>query len=123
MRITLLVAVGLVGCGDGRERAPTSPLVAIAKACHGDAEMACPRPIFNVRDLRAAQRYYRDALGFKVDWDYGDPPDFGSVSRGDAMLFMCQGCQGVPGAWVMVFTHDVDALHDEYVRRKAIIRM
>ena len=85
--------------------------------------MSCARPIFNVRDLRASQRYYREALGFKVDWDHGDPPDFGSDSRGEGVLFMCQGCQGRPGTWVMIFTRDVDRLHEELVRNKAIIQM
>ena len=44
-------------------------------------------------------------------------------SRGEAAIFMCQGCQGHPGAWIMVFARDVDRLHDELVRRKAIIKM
>jgi catechol 2,3-dioxygenase-like lactoylglutathione lyase family enzyme len=120
MRRTLFVlglAVGLLGCrGDER-----SPLVQAARATHG-SEMSHPIPIFNVRNLRASQRYYRDALGFTVKWEAGEPPDFGAVGRGDATLFMCQGCQGNPGAWTMIFTPDVDKLHDELVRRKAIIK-
>jgi catechol 2,3-dioxygenase-like lactoylglutathione lyase family enzyme len=97
--------------------------VALAGDCARDAELGCPRPIFSVRDLRASQRYYRDALGFKIDWEHGDPPSFGSVSRGDSALFMCEGCQGQPGAWVVIFARDVDRLHEELVRNKAIIKM
>lgn len=115
-----LLAVGAVACGSKRE---ASPLERAAAACAGDAEVSCPRPIFNVSSLAASQRYYRDALGFKVDWEYGDPPDFGSVSRGDGVLFMCQGCQGTPGAWTMLFTRDVDRLYEELRERKALIRM
>ena len=36
---------------------------------------------------------------------------------------MCQGCQGNPGAWIMTFARDVDALYKELLERKAIIRM
>jgi catechol 2,3-dioxygenase-like lactoylglutathione lyase family enzyme len=124
MRLLMLTAcltIGLLGCktkGESRD-----PLVEAAKACSHDSELSCPRPILHVRSLHASQRYYRDALGFKVDWEHGDPPDFGSVSRGDGVLFLCQGCQGNPGSWMMMFTRNVDRLHDEFVRRKAIIKM
>jgi catechol 2,3-dioxygenase-like lactoylglutathione lyase family enzyme len=115
------LAVAVLGCKKEVEK--RSPLAEAARACSDESELSCPRPILNVRSLEASQRYYRDALGFKVDWAYGDPPDFGSVSRGHGVLFMCQGCQGTPGAWVMMFTPDVDALHDEVRRKGALIRM
>lgn len=115
------LAIGLLGCSSKRDR--NDPLVALAKACAHDSELSCPRPILSVASLRASQRYYREALGYHVDWEHGDPPDFGSVSRGDSVFFLCQGCQGMPGAWTMIFTRNVDRLHDEFVRRKAIIKM
>ncbi|MEJ7602898.1 MAG: bleomycin resistance family protein [Kofleriaceae bacterium] len=122
MRTLMLVCLVLaIGCKDEPRRA--TPLAELARACKDDGELSCARPIFNVHSLRASQAYYRDALGFKLDWDHGDPPDFGSVSRGDTQLFMCQGCQGTPGAWMMVFARDVDKLHAELVERKAVIRM
>lgn len=123
MRITLLacLVIAALGCKTRSQR--NEPLVEAARACAHDSELSCPRPILNVRDLRASQRYYREALGFKIDWDYGDPPDFGSVSRGDGVLFLCQGCQGHPGGWTMMFTRSVDRLHEELVRNKAIIQM
>jgi catechol 2,3-dioxygenase-like lactoylglutathione lyase family enzyme len=114
------LVIGLVSCKSKRHR--DEPLLEAARACAHDSELSCPRPIFNVHELAASQRYFRDVLGFKIDWEHGDPPDFGSVSRGDTVLFMCQGCQGNPGAWIMVFTRDVDRLHDEFVRTKAIIK-
>lgn len=119
--IAVLFAVGLVGCGK-EERAP-APLAKIAKACAHDSELSCPRPIFTVRDLPASTRYYRDKLGFKLDWEYGDPPGFASVSRGDGVLFLCENCQGSQGAWAMLFARDVDALHDEFSRKGAAIQM
>ena len=41
----------------------------------------------------------------------------GAVSRGDAVLFMCQGCQGNPGSWMMIFAPSVDRLYDEIASR------
>src|SRR5688572_7185134 len=117
--IAVAVALTLVGCKEARR----SPLAEAAATCAHDPDVSCARPIFNVHDLRASQRYYRDALGFKVDWDYGEPPTFGSVSRGHGVIFLCQGCQGTPGVWAMMFVPDVDKLHEELRRREAKIRM
>jgi catechol 2,3-dioxygenase-like lactoylglutathione lyase family enzyme len=121
--LIVVIATGLFACGK-KDRTADSPLAQAAKAClHHDSEVSCPRPILTVDNLAASTRYYRDKLGFKLDWDYGEPPDFASVSRGDGVLFMCQGCQGHPGAWTMLFTRDVDKLHDELRKRGATIKM
>lgn len=104
-------------------RAHDDPFAAAARAAAPEAELSAPRPILTVRDLRASQAYYRDALGFKLDWEHGAPPDFGSVSRADAVVFLCQGCPGTPGAWMMIFARDVDRLHADLVDRHAQIRM
>jgi catechol 2,3-dioxygenase-like lactoylglutathione lyase family enzyme len=117
--IVILLAAALSGC-KGEQR---SPLLEVARRCRAGSDLSCPRPIFSVRDLRATTSYFRDALGFEVDWEWGEPPDFASVSRGDATIFLCKGCQGAPGAWTMMFSPDVDRLHEELRRRKAIIKM
>src|SRR5262245_58688045 len=92
-----LLVVAALGCR-GEDRMP-SPMAQVAKECAHDSELTCPRPIFAVDDLAASTRYYREALGFKLDWEYGDPPDFASVSRSDGVLFLCRACQGGGGAW------------------------
>jgi catechol 2,3-dioxygenase-like lactoylglutathione lyase family enzyme len=117
---TACLALGLVSCKGDQTR---SPLADLAKQCSHGSELSCPRPIFSVDSLRGSQRYYRDSLGFKLDWDHGDPPDFGSVSRGDAVIFLCERCQGNPGAWTMMFSPDVDRLYEELRDRNAIIKM
>lgn len=94
-----------------------------ARVSHEEGELSSPRPILNVNDLQASFRYYREALGFHVDWEHGEPADFGSVSRGETIIFLCEGCQGTPGAWLMVFARDVDALYDEFAETDARIRM
>ncbi|TCC45152.1 glyoxalase/bleomycin resistance/extradiol dioxygenase family protein [Kribbella capetownensis] len=46
------------------------------------------RPVLFVRDVRAAAEFYRDRLGFRVDFLHGHPPFYGSVSRDDATLHL-----------------------------------
>jgi catechol 2,3-dioxygenase-like lactoylglutathione lyase family enzyme len=115
---SLPFVLAMLGCTGDR-----ASLAAMARASHDDAEISSARPIFNVRDLAATQRYYRDALGFQLDWEHGDPPNFASVSRADAILFLCEGCQASAGAWIMVFARDVDRLHEEFRDHGASIRM
>jgi catechol 2,3-dioxygenase-like lactoylglutathione lyase family enzyme len=118
------LVITLVGCKheDERNDPRNDALVETARACARQGELSCPRPILHVRSLHASQRYYRDALGFRILWEHGDPPDFGAVGRSGAELFMCQGCQGSPGSWLMIFAPDVDLLYAEIVRKGAIIK-
>jgi catechol 2,3-dioxygenase-like lactoylglutathione lyase family enzyme len=118
LAVGVIVVAAALGCGAGERSALHEAALAIAH----DSELSAAIPIFNVADLRASQRYYRDVLGFKLDWEDGDPPDFGAVSRGHAVVFMCQGCQGHPGAWIMLFTPDVDRLHQEFVDTGAVVK-
>jgi catechol 2,3-dioxygenase-like lactoylglutathione lyase family enzyme len=125
MRFTTMVAAAIcvVACSSSDRRDERHGAWArAAAACAHEGEVSCARPILNVRDLRASFAYYRDRLGFTVDWDHGDPPTFGSVSRSHGVLFLCQGCQGTPGAWAMMFG-DVDALYRDMRARNALIRM
>lgn len=115
------LVIALAGCKHTTDER-NDALVETARLCTRHGELSCPRPILYVRSLRASQRYYRDALGFQIKWEHGDPPDFGAVGRGDAELFLCQGCQGNPGSWLMIFTPDVDRLYAEIVRKGAIIK-
>lgn len=78
-------------------------------------------PILNVKDLPASMDYYVQKLGFKKEWDWGEPPTFGCVRRGKVEIFLCQGCQGQPGTWISIFMDDVDALYEEYRKSGAII--
>jgi len=116
--IGFLVLIAMTGC----KRHDEAGLAAVAKTCTNHGDLACPRTILYVHDLRASQRYYHEQLGFKLDWTDGDPADFGAVSRGDTQLFMCERCQGHPGTWVFILTPDVDKLHAELVKRGAKIQ-
>jgi len=76
-------------------------------------------PILRVGNLSASIDYYVQKLGFKVDWQ---DAIFASVSRGRCHIFLSQGDQGHPGAWVWIGVEDSDALHNEYKAKGARIR-
>ena len=116
--VSIVALAALAACSSEPES-----LREAARASHEEEELSSARPILNVNDLQASFRYYRDELGFHVDWEHGEPADFGSVSRGETIIFLCEGCQGTPGGWLMVFARDVDALYDEYADTDARIRM
>lgn len=79
-------------------------------------------PILNVKNVPASIAYYVDKLGFQKEWDWGEPATFGCVARDTVQIFLCEGAQGSPGAWISIFVHDVDPLYEDYKRRGAIIR-
>ncbi len=45
-------------------------------------------PILFVRDVAASAAFFRVKLGFAIDFLYGSPPFYGSVSRGEACLHL-----------------------------------
>ncbi len=71
-------------------------------------------PIFRVESVKSSIQYYLNQLGFQLAWDWGAPPTFACVSRGDVCLFLCEQDQGMPGTWLFVDVGDVDRLYDEY---------
>jgi len=76
-------------------------------------------PIFRVNDVIASREYYLTKLGFKVDFE---TPGFVAVSRDKCHLFLCEGDQGNPGAWVWVGVEDAQALWEEYTANRAKLR-
>jgi catechol 2,3-dioxygenase-like lactoylglutathione lyase family enzyme len=45
-------------------------------------------PVLYVSDVRAAAGFYRDQLGFAIDFLHGQPPFYGSVSRNEARIHL-----------------------------------
>jgi catechol 2,3-dioxygenase-like lactoylglutathione lyase family enzyme len=45
-------------------------------------------PVLYVRDVAASAEFYRDRLGFQIDFLHGDPPFYGAVSRDGARLHL-----------------------------------
>jgi catechol 2,3-dioxygenase-like lactoylglutathione lyase family enzyme len=76
--------------------------------------------IFTVRDLAASVAHYRDALGFTVTFEYGDPAYYACLCRDEVAIHLRVGTRGAPGnGAIAVFVRDVDALHDELIARGA----
>jgi DNA replication protein DnaC/catechol 2,3-dioxygenase-like lactoylglutathione lyase family enzyme len=81
-----------------------------------------PEP--TVADVQASAEFYRDSLGFSIDFLHGDPPFYGSVSRDGACVHLkfvhepvfTLGPQDRNG-FIMVFVEvdNVKALFAEYV--------
>ncbi|MDP9376680.1 MAG: VOC family protein [Actinomycetota bacterium] len=88
------------------------------------------RPVLLIRDVEATLNYYRDKLGFEVA-AFGDPPDFGSASRGEATILFAMhegGDELVPNqrlkerTWnVYVEVANVEGLFAEVNERGATI--
>jgi ankyrin repeat protein len=100
---------------------------ALVKGGASPAEQSANRfessvPILNVKNVPASIAYYVEKLGFHKEWDWGTPPTFACVHRDAVRIFLCEGAQGAPGMWISIFIHDVDALHEDYKKRGAIIR-
>lgn len=45
-------------------------------------------PILFMRDVPASANFFKEKLGFAIDFLYGEPPFYGSVSRGKACIHL-----------------------------------
>lgn len=45
-------------------------------------------PILFVRDVPASAAFFRDKLGFEIDFLYGEPPFYGAVSRDEVCIHL-----------------------------------
>lgn len=84
------------------------------------AELSQPTPEVPVRDLRAAQIYYRDRLGFQIAWTH-EPGRIGAVSHGDCAIFLRQTDGPLHPATFWIFAPDVDAACRDLTERGADI--
>jgi uncharacterized glyoxalase superfamily protein PhnB len=71
-----------------------------------------PVPELPVADVEAAQRHYRDVLGFEIGWLYPDK-QIGAVSRGNAVIFLRRKQPPFEPAVHWVFAEDLDATYRE----------
>jgi uncharacterized glyoxalase superfamily protein PhnB len=80
--------------------------------------------VFPVSDVGTSLAHYRDALGFEVEFTYGEPLAYAGVERGGAAIHLQAGgdTQRRPGqAAIYVFVTGVDALYEELRSRGARI--
>lgn len=76
-----------------------------------------PTPELPVPNVREAQEYYRDTLGFEIAW-YNKEGRIGAVSHGDCAIFFRECAETHPGTF-WVFCEDVEEAHFELTRRDA----
>lgn len=79
--------------------------------------------LFVVHDVLKTVAHYRDVLGFKVSFIYGDPVFYGGVERDDVTIHFqaAHKTQRRPGQGAAnVFVTEVDALYDELKSRGAM---
>ena len=80
-------------------------------------------PVLGVSDSRAAEEFYCGKLGFELQFaywpfrDHDDPYHMG-VKRDDAVMRVSSfSGDGVPGTGVIIWTDNVDTLHEEFVSK------
>jgi catechol 2,3-dioxygenase-like lactoylglutathione lyase family enzyme len=84
-------------------------------------------PILNVSNIQESFTWF-EKLGWKKDWEWGNPPTFGAVASGKCCIFLCLGAQGGrcksdlastggsgdqadKGVWMSIWVDDVDEVH------------
>jgi hypothetical protein len=78
-------------------------------------------PILNVSSLEESFAWF-EKVGWKKAWDWGDPPDFGSVLNDDQEIFLCLnnlGCRGgenhyTSGVWMCWLLKAPEAVDEFY---------
>ena len=105
-----------------------------------DRDAAPPRyffgavPVFLVDDVLITAEYYRETLGFELNFIWGEPPTYGSVSRDDAILnFSLASPMGRRngmasagagnGVDVVIVVKAIDEVYDELRQRGAEITL
>lgn len=78
-------------------------------------------PILFSKDVKESIKYYTEVLGFEHAWEWGDPTDFGGISKDDVEIFFCLNGQGSPGTWLAIIVDDVDAYYGLIKEKGAII--
>ena len=78
-------------------------------------------PQLPVHDVKKTQEYYRDVLGFHIDWLWGEN-DYGSVSRDETTLYLSNiGDREIPRAYFIINVGEVDHLCAEWKAKGANI--
>ncbi|MBV9877249.1 MAG: VOC family protein [Verrucomicrobia bacterium] len=80
-------------------------------------------PVFQVNNLTDALKYYKEVLGFKEDFQFGD---YAGVSHGDACVHLCAHVihrRPVGGGSAFVFCDEVDDYCQEIKKNGAVIKV
>ena len=83
-------------------------------------KLAQPTPELPVRDLETARIYYRDRMGFDLEW-LNTEGRIGAVSHGRCAIFFRESDAEIHPATFWIFVDDVDAAHADLAARGAEI--
>ena len=78
-----------------------------------------------VQDVARSVEHYRDVLGFRVEFTYGDPAIYAGVVRDNVLIHLqaARETKRQPGhSSIDIFVTDVDTLHAELAARGARTR-
>jgi len=78
--------------------------------------------VFVVRDMAKSVEHYRDALGFTVTFQYGQPTFYACLCRDEVSLHLLAAHQTkrlAGNGGICVFVNDVDSIHADLVVRGA----
>lgn len=78
--------------------------------------------LFTVKDVLQSVAHYRDVLGFRTEFVYGEPTYYAGVERDGVVIHLqaVERTKRLPGhGAVNVFVTDVDALYQELKSRGA----
>jgi len=91
-----------------------------------DAELVPYAYVLAVHDLAGSAAYFRDVLGFTLEWN--DPDRWQALRRGQVRVHLGRCPNALPPAQLgdhsyfgLLMTQDVDHLHREYTAKGAII--
>ena len=70
-------------------------------------------PVLQVADVPASLAYYRDALGFQVEFTWHDPPIYAGLELGQAELHLAKGEARSPSV-VAFFCTGLDSLLQQF---------
>jgi len=83
-------------------------------------KLSQPTPELPVPNVRLAQEYYRDVLGFEIAW-HNEEGKIGAVSLDECAIFFRQIDGDIAHGTFWLYCEDIDEAHAEFVRREADI--
>ncbi|MGE0423273.1 MAG: bleomycin resistance protein [Reyranellaceae bacterium] len=81
--------------------------------------------VFTVRDIVASRDHFRDALGFDITFEWGEPLHYVCMCRDEVQLHLlsARGTRWQPGnSGLCIFVRDVDAVYEELKARGANVQ-
>lgn len=82
--------------------------------------------VFTVRDVGVSLAFYRERLGFAVQFQMGEPPSYAIIESGPVSLHLMPASQAAAAlglSSIYVYVRHVDGLHRDYVARGCAIEV